>query len=216
MPAKRAKPSAGRTVAGTSARSATRRPGKDATARQRTPAKRPSAAARPDAPQRAPPKAPRKGGKVASRHAVAKIPNLPPKAAAPKTIKYPGAHVRMRIPIATYEAAKDAFKAPVKAQGLKWQYLGPGQGRYFDDKVAIFAKFGDNVDYSLRGDAKRVQQIVDEWRRLGAADVTETAQAEDESAALKAWKLDEPVRRPGEPEGFLNRRRAEWEARKPR
>lgn len=137
--------------------------------------------------------------------------------AAPKGPKYPGPVVRLVFPIGTYSANKDAVKAVLKEFDLKFQYMGAGQARYYDDRVTIFAKWGDvHADYTIRGDAAIVEKISTAWKTLGATDFTEEGKAQEESEALKAWRLEEPQPRPGEPEFFLKKRRAEWEARDPR
>lgn len=146
-----------------------------------------------------------------------------PKAAAvevekpKKTHHYPGPVVRLIFPIGLYSEKKDAIKAALKEHDLKFQYMGAGQGRYFDDKVTIFAKWGDvNADYTLRGDAGVVEALSTAWKALGATDFTEEGKAQEEAAEVKAWKLEEPQRRPGEPDFFFRKRVGEWDARDPR
>ena len=138
-------------------------------------------------------------------------------AAAPKAApRFPGPVVRLLFPYDAYDRHKDAIKAQMKDAGLRFQFLGRGQGRYHSDEANVFARFGDDVvDYTLRGDAALVERLAASWRELGARDFTEEAKAEEEAAEVKAWRLEMPLRRPGEPESFFKKRLAEWEARKP-
>lgn len=147
--------------------------------------------------------------------AEAKTPKEKP-APKPKGPKYPGPVVRLLFPNAVYVEHKDRVKEEIKDEGLGFQFLGRGQGRYFDDKVSIFAKWGEEAaDFTLRGDAKVVEKLAASWRALGAHDYTEEAKAEEEAAEVRAWKLEKPVQRAGEPEFFFKKRLAEWEAQRP-
>lgn len=161
----------------------------------------------------------------------------PPPPAAPKPAKRAAAPKAPRAPVEKrrvvfakdlYEARKDELKAPFKAHGLKWQFLGEGKGRYHKDGVNVFAQFLDNgVHYSVWGDDRAtVDAICDGWRRLlgEAAWAAATAQgrqavaaeqAQQESEALRAWRLQEPQRRAGEPDFFFQKRTQEWLAKKP-
>lgn len=136
---------------------------------------------------------------------------------APKGPKYPGPVVRLLLPMAAYSEHKEAIKAALKEEGLGFQHLGRGQGRYFNDKVSVFAKWGDrDADYTVRGDAAVVEKLAATLKRVGATDYTEETKAEEEAENVKAWKLEKPAPRPGEPEFFYKKRLAEWEARDPR
>ncbi len=132
------------------------------------------------------------------------------------------------FPKALYEARKDDIKAPLRAHGLKWVYLGPDKGRYHKDGVNVFVQFKDDtVDYSIWGtEQDTVQDVVAAWRKLLGGDVVAEATAAAaeanaveeraaESGAVRRWELEKPVQRPGEPAGFFHRRVAEWEARRP-
>lgn len=135
---------------------------------------------------------------------------------------------RVVFPKDVYEARKDEIKAPLKDRGLKWQYLGEGKGRYAKEGVNLFAQFlDDGVHYSLWGsDRATIDGLLGAWRAMLGDSifqeaVSQGAQAavveaqEKESDALRFWKLQEPHRRPGEPELFFKKRLAEWEAKKP-
>lgn len=129
-----------------------------------------------------------------------------------------------------YEAHKDAMKAPFKEHALKWNFLGEGKGLYKrpDGGVHCFTQFKDDgVHYSIWGDDKKaVGEILATWRLVlgeeGWARATASGeqaavaeQAQQESEALKLWKMAEPQRRAGEPDLFFNKRLAEWQAKKP-
>lgn len=150
----------------------------------------------------------------------AKGKSIPPGPGAPKE--------RVLFPKALYESNKDAIKAPLKANGFQWQYLGEGKGRYHRDHVAIFVEFKDEgTDYHIRfTDKSVVDALLAEWRKILGAEafeaareqavIAEQAEAQQaESEAVRLWKLGEPQRRDGEPDRFLKRRRDEWLARKP-
>lgn len=169
----------------------------------------------------------------------------PKKAAAPKPPKQeaaktappakrdpslgPVVKTRIVFPKDYYEPNKDEIKAPFKAHGLKWNYLGEGKGLYKKDKeVHCFAQFlDDGTHYSIWGDDKAaVEEILKAWRVLAGEALyakftsageaaTETEAAVKESEELRLWKLGEPQPRPGEPEFFLKKRRDEWLAKKP-
>lgn len=170
------------------------------------------------------PEASPKGGKTVAAAAAApkkdKAKSVPPGPGAPKD--------RVLFPKDVYEANKDAIKAPLKAHGFAWQYLGEGKGRYHRDHVAIFVEFKDEgTDYHIRyTDNAVVDALLREWKRILGADAfaaakreaveaeqAEAAKAESEAVAL--WRLGEPKRREGEPETFYKRRLDEWLARKP-
>lgn len=129
-----------------------------------------------------------------------------------------------------YDEQKDAIKAPFKKHGLKWQYLGEGKGRYHKDGVSVFVLFADDqVHYSLSGSDRATQDaILDAWKDLLGADALAEAgkkgeqaaaeqarQPEPESEEMRLWRLQEPQRRPGEPDFFYRKRTEEWNARKP-
>lgn len=137
---------------------------------------------------------------------------------------------RVVIAMDVYEPNKDAIKAPFKEHGLKWNFLGEGKGLYKmpDGGVHCFTQFKDDgVHYSVWGENVAVKTaILDRWRGIlgeegwtkatttgEAATAAEQAQAESE--AMRLWKLAEPQPRPGEPEFFLKKRVAEWQAKKP-
>lgn len=140
-----------------------------------------------------------------------------PKEAKPKGPKYPGPVLRLLLPMSAYSANKDAIKAALKEEAMSFQHLGRGQGRYYNETVQVFAKWGDrDADYTLRGDAVVVEKLAGILKGMGATDFTEEAKAQEEAAEVTAWKLEKPAPRPGEPEFFLKKRLAEWEARDPR
>lgn len=153
------------------------------------------------------------------------------KAAAPKAAppSDEGVHKeRIVFPRETYNQRKDDIKAPIKQHELKWQFLGEGKGRYHKDGVNVFVMFTDaGVDYSVWGsDAATVDALLSAWRgivgekafaqaekRGEEAAVAEAARAESE--AMRLWKLQEPQRRPGEPDFFFKKRTDEWQAKRP-
>lgn len=142
--------------------------------------------------------------------------------------KGPVEKTRIVFPKDVYEPRKEEIKAPLKQQGLKWQYLGEGKGRYHKEGVNLFAQFlDDGTHYSIWGDDKAtIDALAAAWKGMlgeaawAAATTAGTKAVEKEkeaetSEAMNIWKLGEPQRRPGEPETFFARRRAEWEARRP-
>ena len=172
----------------------------------------------------APKPAPKKAAAPAKKPAPAK-----PKPKAPAEKRGPIQKTRVVFPKDFYEPNKDEIKAPFKAHGLKWSYLGEGKGLYKREKeVHCFAQFlDDGTHYSLWGDDKKtVNEILGAWRvlageaqwaRFTAAGESATraeAQAQ-ESEAVRLWRLQEPQPRPGEPDLFFQKRRGEWLAKKP-
>lgn len=182
--------------------------------------------------------------KASARRATAKEPAPKPasanrvqKAAAAKDAKpskpassprTPVEKTRVVFPKDVYEPRKDEIKAPFKAAGLKWNYLGEGKGLYKKEGVNVFAHFlDDGTHYSLWGDDKAtVTEILAKWETLlgrsfiqeakAAGEAAKKAEASaQESEALRAWKLQEPQRRPGEPDLFFKKRTDEWLAKKP-
>ncbi|MEA3200017.1 MAG: hypothetical protein QOE90_1445 [Thermoplasmata archaeon] len=161
------------------------------------------------------------------------------KAAAPQPQRQPKPSAGPQIPARTfviphdaYEANKDAIKAPMKARGMKWSYLGEDaegkRGIYRDDAINVFAHFmDDGVHYTLRGkDQEAADGLLSAWRGILSAKLMDKAkeagqqaaaqeQAQQESEAVKLWRLQEPQRRPGEPDFFYDKRVAEWKAQKP-
>ena len=154
------------------------------------------------------------------------------KAAAPKPAaaekKPPVEKTRVVFPKDVYEPNKDAIKAPFKEHALKWSYLGEGKGLYKREGVHVFTQFlDDGVHYSLWGDDKpAVAAILKAWETLLGRSFVQEAQAageaaakaedaEKESEAMRMWRLQEPQRRPGEPDFFFTKRVAEWQAKKP-
>jgi hypothetical protein len=151
------------------------------------------------------------------------------KAAQPRT---PVHKEKVVIAHDVYEPNKDAIKAPLKRYELTWSYLGEDavgkRGLYKKDGVNVFAHFKDDgVHYDVWGsDQKTVDAILRAWRDLLGTKIMAAAkeagveaaaqeQAQQESEALKLWRLQEPQRRPGEPDFFFDKRRAEWDAKKP-
>lgn len=167
---------------------------------------------------------PRKG---AVKKTAGKAPAKKPKVAAKRVERI--VKTRVVFPRAWYEEHKDEIKAPFKLHDMKWNYLGEGKGLYKREKeVHCFAQFDDaGTHYSIWGDDKKAcDEILKAWRTLAgeqlyaqflAAGVEATASEaqEKESEAMRLWKLQEPQPRPGEPDFFLKKRIAEWEARKP-
>lgn len=149
-----------------------------------------------------------------------------PPAATPERAQRP--KERIVFPKALYEERKDDIKAPLKGRDLKWQFLGQGKGRYHAEGVNVFVMFTDDgVDYSVWGtDEATVDALLAAWRgilgtqtfaqaeALGAR-AAETEAAARESEAVRFWKLQEPQRRPGEPDFFFDKRVAEWRAKRP-
>lgn len=131
------------------------------------------------------------------------------------------------FPKEAYEARKDEVKAPLKEHGLKWQYLGEGQGRYHKEGVNVFVRFkDDSVHYALWGeDAATLDAILAAWRTAFGVEATAEAPKDpapvaaaapaEESEALRLWRIQEPQRRPGEPDLFFAKRTDEWRARRP-
>ncbi|MHB8585972.1 MAG: hypothetical protein ACYDDF_09105 [Thermoplasmatota archaeon] len=128
-----------------------------------------------------------------------------------------------------YETHKEELKEPLRGHDLKWQYLGPGKGRYHKEGVHMFVQFlDDGVHYSVWGaDATTIRAILGAWKAtLGeqawktasvAAEAAEEHAVEEQvSEALRAWQFGEPQKQPGEPESFYQLRRKAWLARKPR
>lgn len=174
----------------------------------------------------------KKAAKKASVKKAAKAPKekpAPEKAAKPKaTSKAPVHKERVVFPKDVYEPNKDAIKAPFKEHALKWNYLGEGKGLYKRDGLHVFAQFlDDGTHYSLWGDDQpAVKAILAAWEKLLGRSFVQEAQAageaaakaeekEKESEAMRLWKLQEPQRRPGEPDFFFTKRVAEWQAKKP-
>lgn len=164
--------------------------------------------------------------------ATSEKPPKPAKAPAPK--RAPGApavqKTRVVIPMDVYEAQKDAVKKPFKEHEMKWNFLGEGKGLYKrpDNGVHCFVQFKDDgVHYSIWGDDKpRVESILaiwkailgeEGWTRATTSGEEATAQEKEaqESDALRLWRMAEPQARPGEPEFFLKKRIADWQAKKP-
>lgn len=158
----------------------------------------------------------------------------PEPAKKPVTRRAPGApsiqKTRVVVPMDVYEANKDTIKAPFKEHEMKWNFLGEGKGLYKrpDNGIHCFVQFKDDgVHYSIWGDDEpRVQKVLGAWRALlgeegwkkattsgEEAGAAEAKQAESE--AMRLWKLAEPQARPGEPEFFLKKRIAEWQAKRP-
>lgn len=187
------------------------------------------AATKPATPKKAAPAKKAEPAKKSAR-APGKVPGKVPAkkaAAAPRT---PVQKTRVVIPMDFYEPHKDDIKAPFKEHTLKWNFLGEGKGLYKreDSGVHCFTQFKDDgVHYSIWGaDKATCEKILGAWRKLlgeemwvrattsGEAAVA-AEQAQQESEALKLWKLAQPQRRPGEPDLFYNKRLAEWQAKKP-
>lgn len=193
---------------------------KDATPKKAAKKTTSKTAAKPDAPAKP------KRSPAAPDAAPAVKPARAPKAdAAPRA---PVEKVRVVIPMAVYDPRKDEIKAPIKAAALKWNFLGEGKGLYKRDGLHVFTQFmDDGVHYSVWGDDKpAVKALLDAWRAMLGDSVFQQAQAageaavkaeaqEKESEALRLWKLQEPQRRPGEPDFFFKKRVDEWAAKKP-
>ncbi|HEX2022301.1 MAG TPA: hypothetical protein VHH36_06275 [Candidatus Thermoplasmatota archaeon] len=170
--------------------------------------------------------APAEGAAAPAKKAAKKA--AAPKASSAKAPKPPVERTRVALPKDLYEPRKDEIKAPLKEQGLKWQYLGEGKGRYHKDGVNVFTQFlDDGVHYSVWGDDKAaVRTLLDAWRKLlgdeayakataRGEEAVKAEEAQQESEALRLWRLQEPQRRPGEPDFFFKRRMDEWTAKKP-
>lgn len=134
------------------------------------------------------------------------------------------------FPKAFYDERKDEIKAPFKQHKLKWQYMGEGRGRYHKEGVSVFVLFADEkVHYSISGaDRTTIDAMLAAWKEQLGADVLQEARAsgevaaaekakepEPESEEMRLWRLQEPQRRPGEPDFFLRKRTEEWQARRP-
>lgn len=150
------------------------------------------------------------------------------KAAAPAAQQTPVQKTRVVFPKDVYEPQKDDIKAPFKAHELKWNYLGEGKGLYKKEGVNVFTQFlDDGTHYSLWGSDKRtVADILAQWEKLLGRSFVQQAQAageaavaaekkEQESEAMRLWRLQEPQRRPGEPDFFFKKRTDEWLAKRP-
>lgn len=158
-------------------------------------------------------------------------PATPAKSARPSTkTREPVSKTRVVVPMDFYEPNKDAVKAPFKEHMLKWNFLGEGKGLYKreDGGVHCFTQFKDDgVHYSVWGADKAVcERILAAWRKLLGEEMWTKAttsgekavaeeKAQEESEALKLWKLAQPQRRPGEPDLFYQKRLTEWEAKRP-
>jgi len=159
-----------------------------------------------------------------------------PKAPAEKAAKAPAAprvpveKTRVVVPMDVYDARKDDVKAPLKEAALKWNFLGEGKGLYKreDGGVHCFVQFRDDgVHYSVWGaDKPAWERILAAWRALlgeegwakataTGVEATQAERAQQESEAVRLWKMAEPQRRPGEPDLFFRKRLAEWEAKRP-
>src|SRR5438067_743597 len=204
-------------------------------ASKKAPAKKAASKAAAPKKQPAPKKAAAAPAKAATKKPAApkEAPTAAPakKAAAPKRDPSQGPIVKTRVvfPMDYYEEHKDEIKAPFKAHGMKWVFLGEGKGLYKREKdIHCFTQFKDDgVHYSVWGDDKNgVTQVLAAWRMLSGEalwskftaageEATQVEAEEKESDALKLWKLQEPQRRSGEPDLFYNKRRDEWAARKP-
>lgn len=151
------------------------------------------------------------------------------KAAVPPAPAPPAERTRVVVPSDLYEERKDALKGVLKGHDLKWQYLGPGKGRYHKEGVHVFLQFAQSgaADYTVWGeDEATVRDVLGKWRALLGDDAWAKATAggeqaaaeekrEEESDAMRLWRLQEPQPRAGEPEFFLRKRREEWLARRP-
>ena len=177
-----------------------------------------------------PKKAPAKKAAPAKKPAKLAAPGKAVKPARPREPRAPVERFRVVVPMDVYEPNKDAVKAPLKERGLKWTFLGQGQGLYKreDGGVHCFTQFKDDgVHYSLWGEDKAARDgILADWRRVlgeerfaqATASGEQAAAAEkrqEESEALRLWRLAEPQRRPGEPDFFFQKRMAEWQAKRP-
>lgn len=173
---------------------------------------------------------PAKAAKPAAKKADAKEP-APKKAPARRPPGSPPIE-RKRVVVAmdVYEPNKDAVKAPLKEAGLKWNFLGEGKGLYKreDGGVHCFTQFKDDgVHYSLWGsDTKARDAILAAWRKLlgeerwrvataAGEQAVAAEKAEQETEAVRLWRMAEPQRRPGEPDLFFQKRMAEWQAKRP-
>lgn len=202
------------------------------------PATKPTAAAKKAAPRKAAAKTPttkKAAAGVAPVETPSKMGAQPVEKPAKRPARRPpGAppvqKTRVVIPMDVYEPNKDAIKAPLKENGLKWNFLGEGKGLYKmpDGGVHCFTQFRDDgVHYSVWGENETAKKaILAAWRGiLGDAGwakatasgekATQAEQAQAESEAMRLWKMAEPQPRPGEPEFFFKKRIAEWEAKKP-
>lgn len=158
--------------------------------------------------------------------------DAPPPKKAPRrpTGAPPVEKLRVVVPMDVYEPNKDAIKAPLKEHGLKWNFLGAGKGLYKrpDGGVHCFTQFQDDgVHYSVWGDdAAAKEEILGAWRGLLGEDAWTRATAQGEKAsvaeaqhaeseAMRLWRMAKPQARPGEPEFFLKKRIAEWQAKRP-
>lgn len=210
-------------------------PAKKAAAKRPTPKPAAPKPPKPAAPPKAtdePARAPAKKRAAKAADVASKDPAAAPPAAKPKRTPAPPQPPvekrRVVFPKDVYEARKDEIKAPLKERGLKWQYLGEGKGRYAKEGVNLFAQFlDDGVHYSLWGsDQATVDALLAAWRAMLGDSIfqeavtqgAKAAVAEEqtrESEAVRLWKLQEPQRRPGEPDLFFRKRVAEWESKRP-
>ncbi|GEM_PF-5941915 len=174
-------------------------------------------------------KAPAK--QAAPKKAAAPAKKAPAQKAAAKGPSFPVESIV--IPMDVYEPNKDAIKAPIKDLGMKWSYLGEDtegkKGIYRRDDLNVFAHFKDDgVHYTLRGqNHDEAKKLLAAWRGIlgsramaaakeAGAEAAAKQEAAQESEALRLWRLQEPQPRPGEPDFFLQKRKAEWQAKRPK
>ncbi|HET6404185.1 MAG TPA: hypothetical protein VFH78_06020 [Candidatus Thermoplasmatota archaeon] len=131
---------------------------------------------------------------------------------APAAPRVPVEKTRVVVPMDVYDARKDDVKAPLKEAALKWNFLGEGKGLYKreDGGVHCFVQFRDDgVHYSVWGaDKPACERILTAWRALlgeegwakataTGVEATQAERAQQESEAVRLWKMAEPQRRPG-------------------
>jgi len=130
--------------------------------------------------------------------------------------------------MAFYSDNKNAIKAPIKDEGLSWQFVGREdgntKGKYVGDDVEVFALYTDeHADFTITGtDDDPIDAILDGWSDFPYEEVDEdeadvASPADEEQAQeVRIWQFKKPTRREGEPEHFYEKRLEEWKAQDPR
>jgi hypothetical protein len=155
--------------------------------------------------------APKAAGKKAAKPPASVKSGAKPRGPAERVVK-----TRVVFPMPYYEEHKDEIKAPFKAHGMKWTFLGEGKGLYKREKeIHCFVQFKDDgvqregpasgseregpagqaaargrggVHYSIWGDDKKgVSEILAAWRALAG----ETLWSQLTSAGETAAKAEE-------------------------
>ncbi len=133
---------------------------------------------------------------------------------------------RVLFEMSYYSDNKNAIKKPFKDLDLKWQFLGQEKGstkgRYAGDDISVFVLFtSEHADFTLQGDAKKKQTILDAWDDHPTTQPTQddappTPAEEQRTKEVRMWEFKKPTQRPGEPDALYQRRLKAWEKEDPR